>query len=81
MRSHQNFVEMLPIFLVFLVLGGLVLPKAAMYVGFINAAARLVYTVMYSKYGADSRVIGAVAGSLPMYGLGLAVLVQLLRFV
>jgi len=80
MRVHQNFVEMLPLILTFLVLGGLVLPKAAMYIGFINAAARIVYTVTYVAYGANSRIVGAVAGSLPLYGLGIATLVQLLRF-
>lgn len=79
MRVHQNFVEMLPLILTFLVLGGLVLPKAAMYIGFINAAARIVYTIMYTKYGANSRALGAIAGSLPLYGLGIATLIQLLR--
>ena len=77
---HQNFVEMLPLILTFLVLGGLVLPKAAMYIGFINAAARIVYTLSYIQCGANSRVIGAVAGSLPLYGLGIATLVRLLMF-
>ena len=61
--------------LTFLVLGGLVLPKAAMYIGFINAAARIVYTIMYVNYGSNYRVIGAVSGSLPLYGLGIATLV------
>lgn len=74
-RVHQNFVEQLPMVLTFLVLGGLVLPKAAMYIGFINAAARIVYTIMYANYGSNYRVIGAVSGSLPLYGLGIATLV------
>ena len=67
--------------LIFLTIGGLVLPKAAMWIGFIIAIARIVYTVMYVKFGANSRIIGAVAGSLPLYGLAIANLVQLFRFV
>ena len=64
--------------LTFLVIGGLVLPKAAMYIGFINAAARIVYTIMYVSCGANARVIGAVSGSLPLYLLGLATFVKLI---
>ena len=56
------------------------IPKAAMYIGFINALARIVYTVMYVSCGSNSRALGAIAGSLPMYGLGIATLVQLIRF-
>ena len=58
MRVHQNFVEMLPLAVTFLLLGGITLPKAAMYIGFINVFARLVYTVMYVKWGSNSRIIG-----------------------
>ena len=47
MRVHLNFVEYLPMVLVYLMIGGLVLPRAAMWVGFINAFARLIYTYMY----------------------------------
>ena len=77
MRVHQNFVELLPVIVTFLLLGGLVLPKIAMWIGFLFAVARIVYTVMYVKFGSNSRVIGAVAGSLPLYLLGIASLVKL----
>ena len=72
--------ESLPFMITFLVLGGLVLPLAAMYIGFISAAARIVYTVTYVNWGSNSRVIGVIAGSLPIYLLGIADLVQLIRF-
>ena len=72
MRVHMNFVEMLPAVLTILCLSGLFLPKITMYVAFINAGARIIYTAMYLKGGSDSRVIGAVAGSLPLYLLALA---------
>ena len=77
MRVHQNFVELLPVIVTFLLLGGLVLPKLAMWIGFLHAFARIVYTIMYVKYGSNSRVLGAVAGSLPLYLLGIATLVKL----
>ena len=75
MRVHMNFVEMLPVVLTILCVSGLFLPKITMWVGFINAGARIIYTVMYVKRGGDSRVIGAVAGSLPLYTLGITAFV------
>ena len=67
MRTHGNFVEMLPLILFTLVLGGLFVPKVTMWVAIINTVARIIYTYMYMTKGADSRVIGAVAGQLPIY--------------
>ena len=72
MRTHQNFVESLPVILIFLTVGGMVFPQAAAIIGFINAVTRPLYTFMYINYGSNSRVLGAVAGSLPLYVLGLA---------
>ena len=77
MRVHQNFVELLPVIVTFLLLGGLVLPKIAMWIGFLNGTARVVYTVMYVKFGSNYRALGAIAGSLPLYILGVATLVKL----
>ena len=79
MRVSQNFVEWLPLAVVFLGLGGLVVPKVAMYTGFINVAARIVYCVMYLKFGSNKRYLGAVGGSAPLYGVGIAAFVQLVR--
>ena len=76
-RVHQNFVELLPVIVTFLLLGGLVLPKITMWIGFLHAFARIIYTFCYVKYGSNSRVLGAVAGSLPLYILGLTTLVKL----
>ena len=72
MRVHLNFVEQLPIVLTILCVSGLFLPKIAMYVGFINAGARIIYTIMYVLRGSNYRVLGAVAGSLPLYLLMIA---------
>ena len=72
MRVHMNFVEMLPTILTILCISGLFLPKITMYVAFINAGARIIYAIMYVTNGSNSRVIGAVAGSLPLYCLMIA---------
>jgi len=77
MRVHQNFVELLPVIAMFLTLGTFVLPTLTMWVGIINAVTRIIYTVMYAKFGSNSRVLGAVAGSLPLYVLGVASFVSL----
>merc|ERR1711924_211763 len=45
MRAHQNFVEMLPMQLAFLLVGGLIVPKFTMYVGFVAAIARIAYSI------------------------------------
>ena len=55
--------------LTILCLSGLFAPKLSMYVGFINAFTKIVYTVMYLKFGSDSRVLASVSGNLPLYGL------------
>ena len=75
MRVHMNFVEQLPMLLSILCISGLFIPKATMYIGFINATARIIYTIMYVMRGGNYRVLGAVAGSLPLYGLAIATMV------
>ena len=75
MRVHMNFVEQLPMLLSILCISGLFIPKVTMYVGFINAGARIIYTIMYVMRGGNYRVLGAVAGSLPLYGLAIATMV------
>ena len=66
-RTHINFVEMLPIIVGTLVLGGIFLPRVTMWVAIVNTIARIVYTVMYVQKGSNNRILGAVAGSLPLY--------------
>ena len=63
---------MLPAILTIICISGLFLPKITMYVAFINAGARVIYAVMYVRGGSDSRIIGAVSGSLPLYLLAIA---------
>ena len=71
-RVHQNFVEQLPFVLGFLLLGGLVHPWYAMWVGYIHCVGRIVYTIGYTNWGPNMRLPGAVLGVLPLYVLGLA---------
>ena len=76
MRVHQNFVEQLPMVLTFLMFSGLILPKTTMIVGFVYATSRPVYSYMYAKQGGDKRYIGALCGSLPLYGLALTTFIM-----
>ena len=69
----------MPLAVVFLLLGSITLPKAAMYIGFIYAAARLLYTIQYVTCGSNSRVLGAIGGTTPLYGLGIGAFVELIR--
>ena len=78
-RVHQNFVEMLPLIVTTLVIGGLFVPRVAMWVSIIHATARILYTCMYALKGGNSRIIGAVSGSLPLYILLIWTFVELVR--
>ena len=66
---------MLPTILTILCVSGLFLPKVTMYVGFVNAGARIIYTIMYVMRGSNYRALGAIAGSLPLYLLMIATFV------
>ena len=46
-----------------------------MYVAFVNAFARIIYTIMYVKCGSGSRVIGVIASGPPLNLLAIAGLV------
>ena len=77
MRTHANFVESLPTIVVTLSLGSLFIPQVAMWVAILIAVARLVYTIMYATMGSDSRIVGALAGNIPIYVVLLWVVVKL----
>ncbi len=49
-----------------------------MYIGFVNCIARPLYIIMYKKKGPNARLLGAIAGGLPLYFLGLASLGKLI---
>jgi hypothetical protein len=62
-----------------LAISGLVLPKGAMYLGFIIALGRLIYTISYVKGGPDARYVGVAVGSFPVLGLALGAVIELIR--
>ena len=62
-----------------LAISGLILPKFAVACACILVIARLIFTVMYAKSGANSRLIGAVGGSLPLYILALSSFGEIIR--
>ena len=66
MRSHMNFVELLPMILTYLLIGGLFLPLIAMICGYVFIAGRIIFAVMYNVKGSNARKLGAILGSLPV---------------
>ena len=62
MRCHLNFVESMPIIVTYILVGGMVFPKAAMYIGFTNCITRPIYVYGYKKKGGNGRLIGAATG-------------------
>ena len=78
-RSNLNFVESMPILMVYILIGGLVFPQVSMYIGFVNCVSRPVYIYGYKAKGGNGRIAGAVFGQLPVYLLGLASLGTLIH--
>jgi len=78
-RAHQNFVEQLPLILVYLLVGGYVLPRFAVVVGVLNVIGRFIFVVSYAFKGSNARMIGGIMSNLPLYILGLSTFVQLIR--
>ena len=69
MRVHQNFVESLPAMLTIILVCGLYTPEATIAIAAWNCVSRIIYVAMYLSCGPDKRIIGAVSGSGPLYGL------------
>ena len=70
-RVHLNFVESLPSIVSILLICGLIYPLATAIIGAINCVTRIIYILMYLQGGPNQRIIGAVGGSGPLYGLAL----------
>ena len=70
MRVHMNFVESLPLMITVLLVSGLYLPAITMVIGFLNCGTRLIFIIMYVKFGSDYRRLGAQLGGAPLYILG-----------
>ena len=62
-----------------LAIAGLLLPKGAMYLGFIVALGRMIYTISYVKGGPEARYIGVAVGSLPIFCLLMGSIIELIR--
>ena len=60
-----------------LTVGGIVLPITSIVICYLNVLARALYTAMYMWRGSNYRTLGALAGSLPYYGLAIAEIVML----
>ena len=78
LRVHQNFVETLPTAIVFLLMSGLYFPKAALLAGSVNCIAKPIYSRGYVKSGPNGRILGALSGGVPLYGLGFVTIGKIL---
>lgn len=69
-RAHNNMIEGSAPVLAALLGTGLYFPITASILGFIYGTGRVFYAAGYtSKVGADGRIIGAITGLLPTFGL------------
>ena len=80
-RVHKNFVEGLPATLIFLTVGGYILPLFACIVGFINVVTKLIFTLGYLKYRPTKQVLAInLGGMMPIYLLAVASVIQTIIF-
>ncbi|PVU96018.1 hypothetical protein BB559_002524 [Furculomyces boomerangus] len=73
MRTHQNYVEQLPIAISAALIGGLYYPKLSAILGGIYILGRAFYSFGYKRFGPSGRMVGAITldvGLLGMMGAG-----------
>ena len=70
----------LPFILSFLLIGGIVHPKYAMWAGYLHIVGRIFYLLGYSKLGPKWRLPGNYLAGLPIYALGIANAVSLFKY-
>ena len=61
--------ETIPIQVTVLLVGGLYVPFATLYIALSVLVCRTIYIVTYVSGGPNKRLIGAIGERLPMYGL------------
>ena len=72
---------MLPVIVVVLVLGGLLVPRVAMWCSILCAVGRLIFSVMYVRKGSNARIVGGVIGTLPIYILAILTYIEIIRWI
>eukprot|EP00834_Sanchytrium_tribonematis_P005126 NODE_290_length_10614_cov_1.553590.p10 type:complete len:150 gc:universal NODE_290_length_10614_cov_1.553590:6277-5828(-) len=73
-RAHLNYLEALPMFLTFMIIGGIAYPTIATGLGITGIVGRQFYAMGYRSSGPKGRSIGAGISALAIIGLfGLAI--------
>lgn len=82
-RSHQNYLEYYPQFLMILFLGGFEFPKVAAGAGVVYLAGRVVYALGYSTGDPSKRMRGGFQyfGTLALLGLSIRLGLRMLGHV
>lgn len=68
-RAHQNALETLPFYIVFLLLGGLQHPVAASVAGVVWCLGRVIYAIGYYTGDAGKRAPGSILAFLALFVL------------
>ena len=70
-RVHRNFIEQMPVILINLMIGGVFVPKTALFVSICVFVGRVIYTHQYITKGSNSRFVGVGMMVAPLYALTL----------
>lgn len=68
-RTAANYVELLPVALSIFLVCGFIVPRATFYVSLTQVVVRPIYSFMYSKFGPNARLAGAILQNWSMIGL------------
>ncbi|PVZ97751.1 hypothetical protein BB558_006285 [Smittium angustum] len=79
MRTHQNYVEQIPIAISAVLIGGLFNPKLTAILGGVYILGRAIYNFGYSRFGPPGRLFGVLfidVGLLGMLGSNLVGIIK-----
>lgn len=68
----MNFVENLPLFCLFIIIGGIYVPVSTLVAGWLTVLTRFIYTMMAAKCDREYRLMGALCGNIPFTCVALA---------
>ena len=67
MRAHLNIYEQLHFLIIFILVGGFILPKIVLFLAWFGVLSRAIYVIGYVMKGPDARLFGALFNLFPIY--------------